>query len=348
VDAITVAGLRRDLQFIASDALEGRDTLSPGFRAAAEYIAASLDRIGAVPAGDNHTFFQHVGIRRTSVDADHASLTVGETEFKYGEDYLVPTPGDASGALAFVGQGYRVPNRHLDPFAGVEVKDRVLVITQPPPEVGNLTRGTDYTTAADNARALGASAVVSIVSYQRLAAWTRLREAEEHGKLEIDRLPENDESRPFILAGPRLASALFRGEKLDATKITTHAAAGEVDPSFAFKAGKTVRIHTAASTRVEDTENVVAIIEAPTRCCGTSMRRSALISITWAASPGMRQGARAPAVPARTTSTTAPMTTVRAWCAAADGRSRGGRATAEAVPALRLAHRRGAGSWGGF
>ena len=261
VDAITVAGLRRDLQFIASDALEGRDTLSPGFRAAAEYIAASLDRIGAVPAGDNHTFFQHVGIRRTSVDADHASLTVDETEFKYGEDYLVPTPGDASGALAFVGQGYRVPARHLDPFAGVDVKDRVLVITQPPPEVGNLTRGTDYTTAADNARALGASAVVSIVSYQRLAAWTRLREAEERGKLEIDRLPENDESRPFILAGPRLASALFRGEKLDATKITTHAAAGEVDPSFAFKAGKTVRIHTAASTRVEDTENVVAIIE---------------------------------------------------------------------------------------
>ena len=82
------------------------------------------------------------------------------------------------------------------------VKDRVLVIAQPPPEVGNLTRGTDYTTAADNARALGASAVVSIVSYQRLAAWTRLRETEERGKLEIDRLPENDESRPFILAGP--------------------------------------------------------------------------------------------------------------------------------------------------
>ena len=261
VDAITVAGLRRHLQFIASDALEGRDTLSPGFRAAAEYIAASLDRIGAVPAGDNHTFFQHVGIRRTSVDADRASLTVGETEFKYGEDYLVPTPGDASGALAFVGQGYRVTARHLDPFAGIDVKDRVLVITQPPPDLGNLTRGTDYTTPADNARALGASAVVSIVSYQRLAAWTRLREMEERGKLEIDRLPENDESRPYILAGPRLASALLRGEKLDATKITTHAAAGEVDPSFAFKTGKAVRIHTTGSTRVEDTENVVAIIE---------------------------------------------------------------------------------------
>ena len=41
VDAISVGGLRR-LRFIASDALEGRDSLSPGFRAAAEYVAASL------------------------------------------------------------------------------------------------------------------------------------------------------------------------------------------------------------------------------------------------------------------------------------------------------------------
>lgn len=261
VEAITIAGLRRDLLFIASDALEGRDTLSPGFRVAAEYLAAALDRIGAVPAGDNHTFFQHVGIRRTSVDAEHAMLTVGDTEFKYGEDYLVPTPGDASGALTYVGRGYRVPARHLDPYEGIDVRNRVLVIAQPPPELGTLTRGVDYTTPADNARALGASAVVSIVSYQRLAAWARLRDTEGRGKLEIDRLPDSDQSRPFILAGPRLASALFRGEKLDATKITAHAAAGEVDPSFAFKPGKALRIHTTAATRVEDTENVVAIIE---------------------------------------------------------------------------------------
>ena len=261
VDAITIAGLRRDLQFIASDALEGRDTLSPGFRAAAEYVAASLDRIGAVPSGDDHTFFQHVGIRRTTIDADHASLMVGDAEFKYGEDFLVSTPGDASGALAFVGQGYKVPARHVDPFEGIDVKNRVLVIAQPSPDVAHLTRGADYTTPADNARALGASAVVSIVSYQRLAAWARLRETEARGKLEIDRLPDDSESRPFILAGPRLASALFRGEKLDAARITAHAAAGDVDASFALKAGKTVRIHAPASTRVEDTENVVAVIE---------------------------------------------------------------------------------------
>jgi len=81
-DAITVAGLRRHLQFIASDALEGRDALSPGFRAAAEYIAATLDRIGAAPSGDNGSYFQHVAIRRTRVDRDRALVTLGGTTFK--------------------------------------------------------------------------------------------------------------------------------------------------------------------------------------------------------------------------------------------------------------------------
>jgi hypothetical protein len=261
VDAITIAGLRRDLQFIASDALEGRDALSPGFRAAAEYVAAALDRIGATPAGDDHSYFQHVAIRRTSVDGEHTTLTVGENEFKYGDDFLVPTPGDASGPLTFVGQGYRIASRHLDPFEGVDVRNRLLVISQPPPELGDLARGSGYTTPADNARTLGASAVISIASYQRLNAWARLKEFESRGKLSIDRLPDGEGSVPAILAGPRLAAALFHGEKLDATKITTHTAAGDVDRSFALKPGKTIRIHAPSSTRLEDTENVVAIVE---------------------------------------------------------------------------------------
>ena len=41
-DGITAAGLTRDLDYFASDALRGRDTASPGFDAAATYIEARL------------------------------------------------------------------------------------------------------------------------------------------------------------------------------------------------------------------------------------------------------------------------------------------------------------------
>jgi Zn-dependent M28 family amino/carboxypeptidase len=260
-DAITIAGLQRHLRFIASDALEGRDALSPGFRAAAEYVAASLDRIGATPAGDGGTFFQHVGIRRTRVDGEHASVAVGDTEFKYGEDYLVPTPGDATGPLTFVGQGYRVSSRHLDPFAGLDVHNQVLIVAQPAPDVGELTHGTDYTTPADNARVLGATAVVTVASFQRLAAWSRMREAEARGSVDVDRLAEKDPVVPGIIAGPRLTAVLFRGEREDASKIVARAASGDAYAPFALKATKTIRIHAPATVKLEDTENVIAVVE---------------------------------------------------------------------------------------
>ena len=67
-DAISVAGLERRLRFIASDALEGRESLSPGFRAAAEYLASELTGLGLTPRGDDGSFLQRVTMRRTSVD----------------------------------------------------------------------------------------------------------------------------------------------------------------------------------------------------------------------------------------------------------------------------------------
>src|SRR5262249_8015512 len=148
-DAITVAELRRHLTFIASDALEGRDALSPGFHAAAEYIRATLDRIGATPAGDSGAYFQHVAIRRTLVDTEHSSVTLGDRRYQYGEDFLVTTPGTASGELAYVGQGLRIPSRHVDPYTGLDARGRILVVLHAPTHLGGLQPGADSTTVED-------------------------------------------------------------------------------------------------------------------------------------------------------------------------------------------------------
>src|SRR5512134_2984650 len=48
--------LRGHLSFIASDALEGRNTPSRGLDIAAEYIAAQFRRAGLEPAGDDGYF----------------------------------------------------------------------------------------------------------------------------------------------------------------------------------------------------------------------------------------------------------------------------------------------------
>jgi hypothetical protein len=56
LDRIRADSLRGDLSFIASDALDGRDTPSPGLDIAAEYIAAQFRRAGLEPAGDDGYF----------------------------------------------------------------------------------------------------------------------------------------------------------------------------------------------------------------------------------------------------------------------------------------------------
>ena len=53
---ISADSLRGHLSFIASDALEGRNTPSRGLDIAAEYIAAQFRRAGLEPVGDNGYF----------------------------------------------------------------------------------------------------------------------------------------------------------------------------------------------------------------------------------------------------------------------------------------------------
>src|SRR5436305_2468781 len=56
VAGITAAGLKADVSFLASDALQGRGTPSPGLDIAAEYIASMFRRAGLEPVGDDGYF----------------------------------------------------------------------------------------------------------------------------------------------------------------------------------------------------------------------------------------------------------------------------------------------------
>ena len=66
---ITANSLRGHVSFLASDALEGRDTPSRGLDIAGQYIASQFRRLGLEPAGDDE-FFQSVTLK-----AEDASST---------------------------------------------------------------------------------------------------------------------------------------------------------------------------------------------------------------------------------------------------------------------------------
>lgn len=58
VASITATDIRARVGFLASDALRGRDTPSPGLEVAAAYIASEFRRAGLEPAGDSGSYLQ--------------------------------------------------------------------------------------------------------------------------------------------------------------------------------------------------------------------------------------------------------------------------------------------------
>ena len=71
---LTAAGLRADVSFLASDALEGRGTPSRGLDIAAEYIAAQFRRAGLEPAGDDG-YFQNARFGSVTPNLEGLALT---------------------------------------------------------------------------------------------------------------------------------------------------------------------------------------------------------------------------------------------------------------------------------
>jgi len=72
LDRISASSLRGNLSFLASDALEGRNTPSRGLDIAAEFIAAQFRRAGLEPVTKDGSYFQ---------TAEYAEVTPKTADF---------------------------------------------------------------------------------------------------------------------------------------------------------------------------------------------------------------------------------------------------------------------------
>jgi hypothetical protein len=97
--AITRAELEFHVRLLASDALAGRQPLTPGMERAARYLADTLAVHGLEPAGDGGTFFQATGLVRLEYPtAPRLMLTDesgAERELRYGEEFVLKPRGRA-------------------------------------------------------------------------------------------------------------------------------------------------------------------------------------------------------------------------------------------------------------
>ena len=79
---IQAGNLRGDLSFLASDALGGRYTPSPGLDVAAEFIASQFRAAGLQPGGD-HDYFQLASMVDRKIPKPVSPMTLQEGDDRF-------------------------------------------------------------------------------------------------------------------------------------------------------------------------------------------------------------------------------------------------------------------------
>lgn len=134
--------VRADVEFLASDGLEGRDTGQRGHAIAADYVAAQFRAIGLEPAGEKGGWFQQVPFRRASFDAPpRITLTIGGRPIALvpGTDTSL-SPSATSKVIrqqagfVFVGHGLKDARFGFDDYRGLDVRGKIVVVLDGTPD----------------------------------------------------------------------------------------------------------------------------------------------------------------------------------------------------------------------
>lgn len=141
--AAKAAAIEGHMLFLASDALEGRDTGSRGHEIASLYIATQLQALGLEPAGDEGSYYQRVPLRSSRLVPGSASLTLhtkeGDNSLAYPKAFFtgsdpVETASTITAPLVFVGYGLVSDEFGLNDYAGLDVDGKIVVMLTGLPE----------------------------------------------------------------------------------------------------------------------------------------------------------------------------------------------------------------------
>jgi hypothetical protein len=161
----------QQVQYLASDELEGRNVGSAGYEKAAAYVARQFEQAGLKPAG-NQNYFQNVAFIETSIDPAHSHLALacgsdqraidvpGEAELGYSQN----SAPHLKAPVVFAGYGLVIPEAHYDDLAGLPVKGAVVAyLTGGPQSIdGNLR--SHYSSTEERWKALRARGAVGTIA----------------------------------------------------------------------------------------------------------------------------------------------------------------------------------------
>jgi hypothetical protein len=164
-----------DIKALTTPAMEGRGDGTEGLSRAEQLIERRYKALGLEPAGSHgyqQPFTVITGARLKGQNHLRVQTTERKFDLKLNEEYVpfsFSSSGAAAGGMAFAGYGATAPEFGYDDYAGLDVKDRIVVVLRYEPagfaeKSGNAgpTQHSQLITKAINARNHGAKAVVLV------------------------------------------------------------------------------------------------------------------------------------------------------------------------------------------
>lgn len=268
--------LRAHVEFLADDSMLGRDSFTPEYRIAANYVATQLMAAGVQPGGDDGSYLQTIGFQATmpAAPGEMAMMRGGKRQvLTFGEDFVgAVNPRDAdfrlSGDVVFAGYGAVDRDIGWDDYRGLNVRGKIVaVLAGGPAKLASEKRAHFSSRAAKSQAALarGAKGIVLIDSIGDDAGYSVARRAANWQRPSISWIAPD--GKPNLEAGdaPSIgtlsragAAKLFAGSPVSWAAVDAAERSGAAMPTG--RLGADIEARQRSETAALESANVVGVI----------------------------------------------------------------------------------------
>ena len=273
--------IKSNLEFLASDELQGRNAASPMERIASNFIATEFMKYGVDPFGDDGTYFQNFKVHsyyndpgsKIVITSDDSSNNL---ELNLGYDCAAllnlsinPEVVNKQFDLVFVGYGITAPEYGYDDYSDIDVTGKIVIAYPDEPHSTDenffsgmeLTEYSGFNSKLRNALKKGAAGILIIPGDDLLPIWHILRKQSLERKMLTDNgaVSGRKIAPPIAILSPEIIDGIFAGEEFSYFQINKIAESGKSPSAFKMKKKVSFDIKTKESDAVA--RNVVGIIE---------------------------------------------------------------------------------------
>jgi hypothetical protein len=271
--------IRENLEFLASDELEGREATTHGEDLAAEFLSNKLIEYGIPPFGEDGTFFQNFDVDVKKVDSlssiEFISVDNSISSIELGEDFYISTAiipsnefNNLESEIVFGRFGITAPEYEYNDYNGLNVEGKVVLLYSDAPKQDDerLFSDEDHKKFTDpkykirNAAERGAKGVLVIPSGFAVKYWKWIKRRALSSTFTLTNNQDGyDESIPSILLSVESISTLLDKERYSYKELIEALEYEEIPEWFLLN--KKVKFSYNVYKETKSSKNLIGIIE---------------------------------------------------------------------------------------